>query len=246
MLSRVFPAGFIEPCQPIGAPKPPLGSGWIHEIKHDGFRMMALRHGVGGRLLTRNGNNWTELYPSVVAALYALKVKSCLIDGEITVCDEKGLAVFDLLRRGSRIKPEAVLFAFDLLELDGEDLRPMPIEVRKHQLEQLVGNVAPGLRLSEHLHSDGMEIFEHACKLGCEGIVSKRVGSRYVSGRTSHWVKVKNPAAPAVRREAEEDWGKQRWRRRGRWGTHCAQHRRHRLHSPLVGLWLFAGLSFIF
>ena len=70
-----------------------------------------------------------------------------------------------------------------------------------------------GLRLSEHLHGDGMEIFEHACKLGCEGIVSKRLGSRYVSGRTSHWVKVKNPAAPAVKREAEEDWGKKRWRR---------------------------------
>ena len=89
MLSRTtirrLPAGFIEPCQPIGAPKPPSGSGWIHEIKLDGFRMMALRRGVGDRLLTRNGNNWTELYPSVVAALYALKVKSCLIDGAAVV-----------------------------------------------------------------------------------------------------------------------------------------------------------------
>jgi bifunctional non-homologous end joining protein LigD len=115
MTTRRLPPGFVEPCQPIGAPKPPSGSGWVHEIKHDGFRMMAQRLGVGGRLLTRHGNNWTELYPSVVAALYALKVKSCLIDGEIAVCDEKGLAVFDLLRHGSRIKPEAVLFAFDLL-----------------------------------------------------------------------------------------------------------------------------------
>jgi ATP-dependent DNA ligase len=89
----------MEPCQPIGAAKPPSGAGWLHEIKHDG-------RGVGGRLLTRNGNDWTERYPSVVATLYALKVKSCLIDGEITVCDENGLAVFDLLRHGSRIKPE--------------------------------------------------------------------------------------------------------------------------------------------
>jgi bifunctional non-homologous end joining protein LigD len=202
--------GFIEPCQPICAARPPSGPGWLHEIKLDGFRLMAQRRGVGGRLLTRNGNDWTERYPSVVAALYALKVKSCLIDGEITVCDET--AVFDLLRHGSQIKPEAVLFAFDLLELDGEDLRPMPIEVRKHKLEQLVRNAGVGLHLNEHLHGDGTEIFERACKLGCEGIVSKRVGSRYVSGRTSHWVKVKNPAAPAVRREAEEDWGKKRWR----------------------------------
>jgi bifunctional non-homologous end joining protein LigD len=130
--------GFIEPCQPIGAAKPPSGTGWLHEIKLDGFRLMAQRHNVGARLLTRNGNDWTERYPSIVAAMNALKVQSCLIDGEITVCDGSGLPVFDLLRYGSRIKPEAVLFAFDLLELDGEDLRPMPIEVRKHKLAQLV------------------------------------------------------------------------------------------------------------
>ena len=105
--------GFIEPCQPIGAAKPPSGAGWLHEIKLDGFRLMAQRRGVGGRLLTRNGNDWTERYPSVVAAMNVLKVQSCLIDGEITVCDEKGLTIFDLLRHGSRIKPEAVLFAFD-------------------------------------------------------------------------------------------------------------------------------------
>jgi ATP-dependent DNA ligase len=79
-----------------------------------------------------------------------------------------------------------VLFAFDLLELDGEDLRPMPIEARKHKLAQLVRNVGSGLHLCEHLHGEGMEIFEHACSLGCEGIVSKRAGSRYVSGRTDN------------------------------------------------------------
>jgi ATP-dependent DNA ligase len=77
----------------------------------------------------------------------------------------------------------------------------------KGKLTQLVRNSGAGLHLSEHLHGDGTEIFEHACKLGCEGIVSKRVGSRYVSGRTDNWIKVKNPAAPAVTREREEDWG---------------------------------------
>jgi bifunctional non-homologous end joining protein LigD len=196
---RRYPAGFIEPCQPIRGTKPPSGPGWIHEIKHDGFRMMAQRRGVGGRLLTRNGNDWTDRYPSVPGAMYALKVKSCLIDGEITVSNERGLPVFDLLRHGPRIKPEAVLFAFDLLELDGEDLRPMPIEVRKRQLAHLVRNVTVGLQVCEHLHCDGMEMYQHACKFGCEGIVSKRLGSRYVSGRTDNWIKVKNPTAPAVR-----------------------------------------------
>ena len=89
---------------------------------------------------------------------------------------------------------------------------PMPIEIRKHKLAHLVRNVGAGLQLTEHLHIDGTEMFEHTCKLGCEGTVSKRVGSRYVSGRTDNWIKVKNPAAPAVKREAEEDWGKERRR----------------------------------
>ena len=205
LLSRRSPVGFIEPCQPIGAAKPPSGRGWLHEIKLDGFRLMAQRRRVGSRLLTRNGNDWTDRYPSVLAAVSALKVKSCLIDGEITVCDGKGLPVFDPLRHGSRVKPEAVLFAFDLLELDGKDLRSVPIEVRKRKLAHLVERAGRGLQISEHLHIVGIQVFEHACKLGCEGIVSKRVGSRYVSGRTDHWIKVKNPAAPAVKREADED-----------------------------------------
>jgi bifunctional non-homologous end joining protein LigD len=212
LLLRLHPIGF-EPCQPIGARKPPSGVGWIHEIKLDGFRMLAQRRAFGGRLLTRNGVDFTERYPAVVAAMNALKVRSCLIDGEITVCDAKGLAVFDLLRHGDWIKPEAVLFAFDLLELDGDDLRSIPIELRKRKLARLIRDAGRGLQLSEHLHIDGAEMFDHACKLGCEGIVSKQLGSRYVSGRTDHWIKVKNPLAPAIRREAEEDWGKRRWRR---------------------------------
>ena len=88
----------------------------------------------------------------------------------------------------------------------------MPIEICKRKLAQLVRNVTAGLQLCEYLHCDGTEMYQQACKLGCEGIVSKRLGSRYVSGRTDNWIKVKNPAAPAVKREAEEDWGKKRWR----------------------------------
>ena len=207
-LPRRSPVGFIEPCLPSIAIRPPKGPGWIHEIKHDGYRLMAQRHGIGGRLFTRNGNDWSGRYPAVLEAIRALKVRSCLIDGEIAVCDESGLAAFQRLRHGSRIKPEAVLFAFDLLELDGEDLRAMPIGVRKQKLAKLVRNAGAGLHLSEHQHGDGAEIFEHACMLGCEGIVSKRVGPRYASGRTDNWIKVKNPAAPAVKREAEEDWSR--------------------------------------
>jgi bifunctional non-homologous end joining protein LigD len=164
--ARRSTAGFIEPCLPSVAARPPSGPGWLHEIKHDGYRLMAQRHGMGGRLLTRNGNDWTARYPAVLEAINALKIRSCLIDGEIAVCDEYGLAVFQRLRHGSRIKAEAVLIAFDLLELDGDDLRPMPIEGRKHKLAQLVRNAGAGLHLSEHLHGDGTEIFEHACMRG--------------------------------------------------------------------------------
>jgi bifunctional non-homologous end joining protein LigD len=140
----------------------------------------------------------------------ALNIKSCLIDGEVVICDERGVAVFDRLRHGPRVKPDAVLYAFDLLELDGEDLRSLPIERRKHKLDGLLDGAPAGLHVCEHLHGDGAKIFGHACALGAEGIVSKRLGSRYVSGRTDHWIKVKNPAAPAVKRETDEEWNKRR------------------------------------
>src|SRR6478672_10496353 len=115
-------ASFIAPCLPSPADNPPSGSNWIHEIKHDGFRLMARRDPVGIRLITRKGNDWTTRYPPVVEAVNHLKVRSCLIDGEVVCCDERGLATFQLLRH-RRNEPQAFLFAFDLLELNGTDLR---------------------------------------------------------------------------------------------------------------------------
>ncbi len=198
--------GFVEPCLPSPAKRPPAGSNWLHEIKHDGFRIMARRDGAGVRLFTRNGHDFTARFPLAVAALAALPGRSFLIDGEAICTDDKGLAVFELIRR-SRNGRAAVLCAFDLIELDGADLRRAPIEHRKHKLAKLVRTPHPGIVLNEHYDGDGEIVFEHACKLGCEGIVSKRIGSPYRSGRSPHWVKVKNPKAPAVKREAEEDWG---------------------------------------
>jgi bifunctional non-homologous end joining protein LigD len=118
------------------------------------------------------------------------------------------LARFDVLRR-RRNEATAFLFAFDLLELNGTDLRREPIEVRKATLASVLRKSRPGVRLNEHLkHDSGHVVFQHACQLGCEGIVSKRIGSRYRSGRSPDWLKMKNPKAPAVRLEAEEDWGR--------------------------------------
>jgi len=143
----------------------------------------------------------------VVEAVNHLKMRSGLIDGEVGCCDERGLAIFSTLRQ-RRSEARAFLFAFDLLELDGLDMRREPIETRKATLASLLRNGKPGVRLNEHIaHPNGAAVFHHACKLGAEGIVSKRLGSRYRSGRSPDWLKFKNPEAPAVRREAEEDWG---------------------------------------
>jgi ATP-dependent DNA ligase len=201
-------ASFIEPCLPSPADKPPSGSNWIHEIKHDGFRLMARRDPVGIRLITRRGNDWTTRYPLVVEAVNHLKVRSCVIDGEVVCCDAQGVAAFQLLRH-RRNGPQAFLYAFDLLELNGADLRKEPIEVRKATLASILRKSRRGVRLNEHLeHPEGAVVFQHACKMGLEGNVSKRLGSRYRSGRSPDWLKFKNPAAPTVKREAEEDWGK--------------------------------------
>jgi len=121
------------------------------------------------------------------------------------VCDKTGLAVFELIRRHGTIA-SAVHCAFDLLELDGKDSRREPIEKRKALLAKLLRDSHLNIVFNEHLEEDGAIVFREACKLGCEGIVSKRLGSSYRSGRSPDWLKIKNPAAPAVKREAEEDW----------------------------------------
>ena len=195
-------AGFIEPCLPSLATKPPSGPEWIHEIKHDGYRLMICRDTAGMRLLTRRGYDWTARFPAIASAASVLRAKSFLIDGEAVCCDDKGIAVFDKLRQ-RRNEWSVFLVAFDLLELNGRDLRREPIEIRKAGLARLLRNAEPGLQLSEHIEHEAAIVFEHACKLGLEGIVSKRRGSRYQSGRSSLWLKIKNPEAPAVRRLVE-------------------------------------------
>jgi len=204
---RTPPAGFIEPCLPSPAERPPSDPGWVHEIKHDGFRMMVRRDEAGVRLLTRNGHDWSTRYPQIFEAAGALQVRSFLIDGEAVACDGDGMPVFDRLRYRHQ-DARVFLFAFDLLELNGEDLRREPLEVRKRQLATLLRAAKIGLQLNEHISEPGDVVFRHACKLGFESIVSKRLSSRYRSGRSPDWLKIKNPAAPAVKREAEEDWGR--------------------------------------
>jgi bifunctional non-homologous end joining protein LigD len=206
--SRALPAGFIAPCLPTNARQPPYGSMWLHEIKHDGFRVIARKEGKRIKLYSRPGNDLTYRFPLIVEALAKLRALSCIIDGEAVACARDGVSSFDLIRHRQH-DGSVFLWAFDLIELDGDDLRREPLEVRKATLASLLARAAAGARFNEHFeHEDGRLVFAHACKLGLEGIVSKRKGSRYRSGRSPDWMKSKNPDAPAVMREVEEDWGR--------------------------------------
>ena len=198
-----------RPCLPRPAVEPPSGPGWVHEIKHDGFRIMALRSEDRVRLFTRNGYDFAARFPKIVAAVESLPVRSCLIDGEAIVVNADGLSVFDLLRHRHH-DDAAILCAFDLIELDGEDLKWSTLENRKGLLADVLKGTADGIAFNAHFDCEGATIFEHACMLGYEGIVSKRLGSHYRSGRVDHWLKIKNSKSPAVRRE-REDWGVKRW-----------------------------------
>lgn len=106
----------FEPSIPTKADRPPSGPGWIHEVKHDGFQLIARRDLAGVRLMTRNDHDWIDRYPAIANAVERLPCRSCVIDGEVAILDDQGRAIFDRLQHGPRIKPEAILFAFDLLE----------------------------------------------------------------------------------------------------------------------------------
>jgi bifunctional non-homologous end joining protein LigD len=132
---------FIEPCLPSPADRPPSGTNWIHEIKHDGYRLMARRDSVGIRLITRRGNDWSARFPLVMEAVSHLKVRSCLIDGEVACCDVRGVAAFHVLRRRQN-EPEAFLYALDVLELDGTDCAASRSRCARRHLPASCGKAA--------------------------------------------------------------------------------------------------------
>jgi bifunctional non-homologous end joining protein LigD len=202
---HTLPPGFIAPCLPTSAPCPPCGKHWLHDIQHDGFRVIARKAGERVKLYSRPGNDLTYRFPLIVEAVAKLRSQSCIIDGEAVACGNDGIALFDRIRYRHH-DTDVFMWAFDLIELNGDDLRRDPLNVRKATLASVLARAAPGLRLNEHLEADGPDVFHHACMLGLEGIVSKRKDSRYRSGRSPHWIKSKNPNAPAVKREAGEDW----------------------------------------
>ena len=199
------PAGFIQPCLPSRAVRLPSGPLWVHEIKHDGYRLMVRRDGPRVRCFTKNGYDWATRFPAIVEAALRIEAQSFLIDGEAVITSDDGMPDFRALR--GRASHEAMLYAFDLLMHDGTDLRELALIERKRKLARLIdGPKRSAIRFVEHLTDDGAVVFEHACRMGLEGIVSKRVDAPYRGGPSKVWLKSKNPASEAVRREREEDW----------------------------------------
>jgi bifunctional non-homologous end joining protein LigD len=187
---------FVEPSLAQTAERPPSGAKWVHEIKHDGYRIQARIDGGTVKLLTRTGLDWTERFASIARALAALGLSSALLDGEIMVQDSDGIAKFSLLQAdlSAGRQDRFVYYLFDLLYAEGYDLTPATLVDRKALLQEIVA-LLPGsspIRFSEHLAEDGPTMLEHACRLGLEGIVSKRVDMPYRSGRGEHWLKSKS------------------------------------------------------
>jgi bifunctional non-homologous end joining protein LigD len=193
--ARRTPAGFILPAQPVRADKPPTGSGWLVALKHDGYRIHAVKREAKVRLWSRNGRDWSEEFAAITAALAEWDVGSVVLDGEACAHDRSGWPDFHALLSGGEACKRACLFAFDLIELDGEDLRRTPLAERYSRLCELLKGAPAALKLCEHIDDiEPAKIFDHACRLGLEGIVAKKAGSTYVSGRCPSWRKVLNPS----------------------------------------------------
>ena len=193
---------FVPPCLATLVGAAPTAPDWLHEIKFDGYRLQARIDGAAVALLTRSGLDWTERFAPLAAALRDLGLPSALIDGEVVVEDAAGVSQFSALQSDLRAgrADRLVYHAFDLLYLDGRDLRALPLTARKAALAGLFAHRPAGgpLRLSDHVMGDGEAMARHACRLGLEGIVSKRADSPYASGRGGLWLKVKCTARQEV------------------------------------------------
>jgi bifunctional non-homologous end joining protein LigD len=182
-----FP-GFIEPVLATSIDRTPSGSRWIHEIKFDGYRVQLHIANEGVRVFTRNGHDWTKRFKKIANDAFLIGTSSAIIDGEVVAPAADGTTDFSVLQNQLRGKSDKiVMVAFDLLYLNGYDLRKLPLVERKALLKKLIAKTA--IQFSESFDVDGPEMFKHACGIGMEGVVSKVRDSRYISGRGNDWVK---------------------------------------------------------
>jgi bifunctional non-homologous end joining protein LigD len=196
-----MPTRQYQPCIPTRATKVPPGRDWIHEIKHDGYRLIVQkidRQRV--RLFTRNGHDWTDRYPLIVEAALRNRSSSFVIDDEAVLLGVDGVSDFDGLH-SRRHDDEVQLYAFDILAADGDDLRKLPLAMRKTNLARLLARRPDGIFISHFEQGEiGPELFRKACEFGLEGLVSKHRDRAYRAGTSPNWVKVKHPKHPAMQR----------------------------------------------
>jgi bifunctional non-homologous end joining protein LigD len=176
--------------------RPPVGAEWLHEIKFDGYRLLGYMSGKQARLVTRNGNDWTRKFPGIYAAVSKLKARACVLDMEAVVLDAAGKSSFQAMQRalGEGGDAQSIqAFVFDLLHLDGKDLRGEPLTKRKEALRKLLTKSGQEqfLHYSDHIAGQGSEMLAKSCGMGLEGIVSKLADSRYSAGRSKSWLKAK-------------------------------------------------------
>lgn len=186
---------FIEPMLPALVDEAPEGDQWMHEIKYDGYRTQVIITQGEARAFTRRGYDWTAKYGPIVACAETLPCQSAILEGELIMQDKEGRSDFHALRSGIEREPQRlILMAFDLLHLDGKDLRKRPVEHRRELLRRLLGPNEPHrpVHFSEHVVGNGRQFFAAVEGIQLEGIVSKKLGSRYRSGETRSWLKTKS------------------------------------------------------
>jgi len=193
------------PCIPTAAPKVPARD-WLHEIKYDGYRMLVVRDGARVRLLTRNGHDWSDRFPWIAESALKNRQQRFVIDGEAVVLGVDGISDFSALH--SRKHDEEVqLYAFNILALDGDDLRALPLSMRKTNLARLLSRRPDGIFTAQFEQGEiGPDLSRAACDMGLEGLVSKRVDRPYRPGKSTNWLKVKNRKHPAMTRAKDFDW----------------------------------------
>jgi bifunctional non-homologous end joining protein LigD len=190
----------FEFCFPTKAASVPDRPNWLHEVKYDGYRLRLERDGDRVRLVTRGGYNWTDRYPWIVESALKNRIRQFIIDGEAVVLGVDGVSDFEALQ-SRRHDEEVQLYAFDVLALDGEDLRSLPLSLRKTNLARLLARRPDGIFVAPFEQGEiGPDLFRAACNMGLEGMVSKRVDRPYRAGRSKDWIKVKNRNHPAMDR----------------------------------------------
>ena len=188
---------FVRPLSPSAAVRPPRGADWLHEPKWDGFRFQIIKDGGDVRMYSRHGAEFTDRLPSMVAAFAKLPTRAAILDGELCLIEPGGGAHFYRLMRQMRTRwpdeGQLMFMAFDLLHQDGVDLRGLSLTERKRDLHRLCVKSRVQFMRQVQTFPDGEVLFDHCNKFGFEGVVSKRLASRYASGPSRHWVKTKCP-----------------------------------------------------